>query len=76
VNFESDIHAFLAGGITAVLDFRNMEHALGRKIKVIPQVDGKGNYLPEWRIHVAGGEEKLAFRLRLEQLAKGDWPAT
>lgn len=74
--FGSDLHALLAGGITAVLDFRNLGDALHRRIEVTPQVDDAGNYRPEWVITVGShvpplpedaGRSRSVFRLRLEQ---------
>jgi hypothetical protein len=71
-NFDSDLHAFIAGGIMAMLNFRNLESALAgdRHIVMLPQVDEAGNYLPEWIIWTTASSpqfEKRVFRLRLTE---------
>jgi hypothetical protein len=69
--FESDVHAFLAGGISATLNLENLERPLGRRIHVQPKTDSEGNYLPEWSLRVIDPQlkkDELRFTLRLEQL--------
>jgi hypothetical protein len=70
-NFDSDLHALLAGGLTAVLDFSNMADLLRRSIVVSPEADGAGNYKPDWLIvvHPRTGTPApiLRFHLRLTQ---------
>jgi hypothetical protein len=70
--FDSDLHAFIAGAIWSGLDFSRLAavRSPGHPIEVVPQVDGEGNFLPEWTIEVldpkTGGRAAL-FRLALTQ---------
>jgi hypothetical protein len=69
--FDSELHALVAGGISAVLDFSRWTGLLthGRQVSVEIGVDEDGNYQPWWLIKVGipGRQPAHVFRLRLEQ---------